>query len=272
VFVADKFIFLHFEKTAGTHVLRLIETIVDGEKYGKHNRLPASMVADGRPVLGAVRSPWDWYVSLWSYSCDTFGGLYYRQTNVGFHGYGFRTHPWIAMTSVLNQMIRPTEMWRHLYSDVNKPELFRAWLVEMFNPERRFDIGNGYAQSPLSSFSGYMTFMYMYLFVRDTRTLFDRKYLSGPEAMDAFFRDNIRHDFVIHVENLEEDLIDVLDRLGVELNDENRHAIRSAKPVNTSSRKRSLGYYYDDSSLRLVADREAFFIERFGYKAPEISS
>lgn len=272
MFIADKFIFLELEKTASTHIMRLLARIVEGQQVGKHNRLPAELATDSRPVLGAVRSPWDWYVSLWSYSCGTYGGLYARQTGYGLQGYGLRNHPWIGVVSILNQIIRPTGLWKHLYSDVNDVRLFRAWLVEMFNPKRRYDIGNGYAQSSLSSFSGYFTFMYMYLFARDDQRLFSRKDLAGAGDLNAFFQKNIRHDYVVHVENLEEDLIDALLKIGVDLKDEEELAIRSAKPVNTSKRSRSLVHYYDEETLALVADREAFFIERFGYKMPALSA
>jgi len=271
MFIADDFIFLELEKTASTHIARLLAQIMLGSQQGKHNRLTQPLALSQRKILGAVRNPWDWYVSLWSYSCGTYGGLYARQTSWSIRGYGLRAHPWIGISSILHQFTRSSRMWKHLYSDVQNPELFRQWLIEMYNPKRKHDIGNGYAQSSLSDFSGYLTFMYMYLFARDVKRLFRKKVLTGNQDLSSFDQENIHIDHVIHVENLEEDLIDALQQMCIDLKEDDLHLIRSRKPTNTSARKRSLGRYYDQQTIELVEERERFFIERFGYQKPDLA-
>ena len=65
MFVAQGLIYLELQKTGGTHIRRLLERYTGGKPVGKHNRLPAGSDADF--IIGSIRNPWDWYVSLWAY-------------------------------------------------------------------------------------------------------------------------------------------------------------------------------------------------------------
>src|SRR6185503_14274720 len=72
MFVSDRLIYLQMQKTASTHVARVLAEVVGGEQHQQHIRLRVE--PEGRLVAISIRSPWDWYVSLWAYGCREGGG------------------------------------------------------------------------------------------------------------------------------------------------------------------------------------------------------
>src|SRR4051812_35017204 len=72
MFVSDRLIYIQMQKTASTHIARVLAEVVGGEQHQQHIRLRGDR--DGRLVVVSVRSPWDWYVSLWAYGCRGGGG------------------------------------------------------------------------------------------------------------------------------------------------------------------------------------------------------
>lgn len=63
--VCKQFVFVHMPKTGGTFVRDLLKDHAIPawglrERAGHH---PARRGPNGRPILGIVRNPWDWYVS-----------------------------------------------------------------------------------------------------------------------------------------------------------------------------------------------------------------
>jgi hypothetical protein len=62
MFVADGLVYLELQKTGGSHICRLLEQYANGRPEGKHNRLTAEYST--HYVIGSIRNPWDWYVSL----------------------------------------------------------------------------------------------------------------------------------------------------------------------------------------------------------------
>ena len=88
MFVNERLIYLQLQKTGCTHVAMLLDKLIGGEQVGKHNRLPARLESEGRLIVGSVRNPWDWYVSLWAFGCEQCGGLADRLTS----GFTFRGH------------------------------------------------------------------------------------------------------------------------------------------------------------------------------------
>ena len=67
MFEADRLLYIDLHKTGCSHIGRLLQETVGGRRLGKHNR-PSAMPTD-RMIIGSVRNPWDWYVSLWAFGC-----------------------------------------------------------------------------------------------------------------------------------------------------------------------------------------------------------
>lgn len=100
MFRHDRFVYLQMQKTGGTRIAEILSEVVGGEQVNpKHT----SIANPDRPVIGSIRSPWAWYVSLWAFGCQGEGG--YR-------------------TSLLESY---PEL-EHLYSDVENTVYFREWL------------------------------------------------------------------------------------------------------------------------------------------------
>ncbi len=202
---------------------------------GKHNR-PDVMPTD-RIVIGSVRNPWDWYVSLWAFGCGGAGAVRGRTTRHftrWYYGNGLAREmvrgrwPVVPVVrTILEDVRKPVRQWRDVYRDAEDPRLFRRWLGSIMNPRRRFDLGEGYGFSPLSRYAGPMTYRYIKLFSRDISALYTRRCPADQEALFKFEQDqNALSGAVVRTERLEEDLIHALELAGYQLTSEQRGRIR----------------------------------------------
>lgn len=290
MFVSDKLLYLELPKTACSQIRDLLMLFLGGEILGKHNRLPENLIGGDRMIVGSVRNPWDWYISLWAFGCDRKGVLYERLTSRKLKGLGLlgKYGSSMKLSSVfpfLSEVIfKSCDDWRRLYSNSQDPSLFQEWLHRILDVKsnRKYSFGEGYALSPASSYVGIYTYSYLKLFLRKDHELFRK----GVE--DFFYLQNLDQeanivDRFIRVENLEADLIQVLLESGVNQDAISIDKIRSFKPkwhmdkegdkgmerpTNASSRVRDVGYYYDESTKKLVAEREQLIISKHGYSFP----
>lgn len=252
MFVSEKFVFLELQKTASSHIVKMLANLVPGERVGQHNRLNSHLLRSCRKVVGSVRDPWDWYLSLWSYGCCRHGGLYHRLTG--------RAGNKIADRSDL--------FWQELYSNGQDPALFRRWLRAVHDPRHADELGQGYGGTTLPGFAGFYTFRYLRLFSRELAALSDGS-VGDQSALTAFAQENNVLDYVIRNESLERDFIAVLRAVGYPVTDEQVRQTKSAPRTNTSSRERdSSSSMYDASTARLVAEREIFIARTFNYECP----
>ena len=268
MYISDKCVFIELEKTGSSHVLLMLQKLESGGVIvGKHNRISEDLLSSDRMILGSIRNPWDWYVSQWGYGCEGGGGLMLRQTGFGLKGYGMRDHPWFALRSILHQPFKPVEKWKYLYEDIRDPERFRMWLKLMFDPKRRHDIGNGYGHSRLSSFAGYLTYSYLYLYSKNISELYSSELQSWADVERIESEQNIVNFFIMN-ESLEENIIQALTQMGVEVSKEKQHELYTSPRTRESARERDLSYYYDQSSIDMVAQREKFVVNKFSYEKP----
>ncbi|HEX6293464.1 MAG TPA: hypothetical protein VFZ66_30060 [Herpetosiphonaceae bacterium] len=271
MFVSDPLVFLELQKTGCTHIAKQLARVLPGKQVGKHNRLPPHLADGKRQIVGSIRNPWDWYISLWAYGCDRRGALYHRLTSRKQWLFTLLTNPALAIRRLPQERQKPQRAWRNAYTSVDDPQVFREWLYLMFDADRKHDIGEGYGRTAISSFAGLLTFRYIYLYSRDIRELAQQPDLiRNLDDLRAFDRQNNVLDAIIRNEQLEDDLIDVLRQCGVNLTEAQIHAIRSAKKTNTSSRKRGVEYYYDRETLELVRSKDQFIIDKHGYAMPSL--
>ncbi|MGH8223108.1 MAG: hypothetical protein ACREQZ_09045 [Woeseiaceae bacterium] len=278
--VTDKLIFLQLQKTACTHIARLLlEDFAGQELFGKHRSLPRRFDPGGRLLVGSVRNPWDWYVSLWAFGCRRRGGPYLRSTG--------RRSIWKALRDprarrfvgwqpsitdririARREWDRPVESWRRLHSDQTNPELFRGWLKLVLDSDRRYDLFRDYGHSPINSFAGLLTYLYELLYLRDNSILYRRHYLNDLQALMQHDLEKNILDATIRTEELEKGLVESLGRAGYELTAQQMESIENAERTNSSGRRRRLEDYYDTETVELVARMEKFIIKKYGYRSP----
>ena len=275
--VADGLVYLELQKTGGSHICRLLEKYAQGRPAGKHNRMTASAAPDY--VIGSIRNPWDWYVSLWAYGVSGQGAVRYRTVTGTDFDYYYRMLPkamgknWLTpgefITSLFHDAVKPVHRWRATYQDPSDPLQFRAWLKMLLHRKRRFDIGEGFGLSPLSAHAGLLTYRYFRLYTKGNSVYLDNR-LQHPERIaDYDLEFNITHG-MIRTESLEEDFIRVLSAAGYSLAEGQLEAIRKQEAGKTNvSERRPSQFYYDDETIALVARRDRYLIEKYGYRPPD---
>lgn len=276
MFVADRLLYLELQKTGGSHIRRLLKQYTDGKAVGKHNRL--LVVPEDKAVIGSIRNPWDWYVSLWAYGVSGKGAIRARTgTGLDFNYY-YRMLPkamgknWLTsaelVLSMAHDIVKPVSQWQQSYQNSTDPTLFQHWLKLLFDKKRRFDIGEGYGFSPLTQHAGLLTYRYFRLFTPGD-AVFHNKNLADADALSAYDQKNNITKGMIRIESLETDFIGLLDEAGVELSKQQKAEILNKEGGKTNASKRKpASFYYDAESLALVAQGDRYLIEKYGYRPP----
>lgn len=268
MFLAEKFVYLQLQKTGCTHIAKQMQRFSSGQSYGKkHGRLPLDMDLQDRKIIGSIRNPWDWYVSLWAFGCGDRGGLHKRLTSrfqgLGMGKYGFRSLRYLPKI-----LSGSTKEWADYYQDSSDASAFRRWLHKLFDPSSSIDLGVDYAFSPLSRYAGFLTFRYQYLYTMDVSKLLSKRGPSSLEALYDFDENNNMLDFCIRNESIADDLAMMFSNLGIELPDSKIRGLQSEKRTNASNRVRDISYYYDNETSLLVSEKESFIIGKYQYLPP----
>lgn len=270
MFISENFVFLELHKTGCSHIRHVLNDLFDGELIGQHNQVGPDLFTEERVFLGSVRDPWEWYTSLWSYGCDSKGGVFENVTRKRsfIRGLGWRNNPYTAFLKLIHS--RDPKKWRDTYKDVNDAEAFRTWLHMMHDSKYSADIGEGYSECSVSRIAGILTFRYLTLFCTRLGEKRNLNQLSTFEQIKSYDNENCFIDHFIRNENLEADLFRGIEEFGVQIPNNIKSKILSRPKTNTSSRKHGPGYYYDIESENLVAEKERLIIEKFGYVAPSL--
>lgn len=279
MYISDKLIFVELHKTGGSHIGRLLNEIVPGKQVGKHQRVPQSL--RNKFILGSVRSPWDWYVSLWAYGCGMKGSVWKQVTRGVDIRYCLRQLPremgvgHLSLGILLRQMLsdfrKPVQKWHDVYDDVNEPECFRKWLKLMFDPERKYDMGEGYGFSTIPGIGGIYTYRILKLFTSIDNKLYDKNYISHRDQIIEVWEQEKIVNHIIRNESLEDDFMDALAQADIKISDEQNRMIIDGKNKKTnSSIRKPTEYYYDSDSSQLIENHEYIFSKIFGYQSPNL--
>ena len=186
--VNNKLVFLQLQKTGGTHIESLLfDLFPETKQLGKHYRIPDDFKVGLRLITGAIRNPWEWYLSYWSYSCLSKGGPFNRciapksLLNVFNNKRMINSHN--ATPRAFGNLFkhakceiqRPTKRWKYLYEDANDPRRFREWLSLIFCSERKYDLFQDYGLSTVSNFAGFYTYLFLFIYVKHYSKLFEKR-------------------------------------------------------------------------------------------------
>jgi hypothetical protein len=277
--ICDGLIFLQLQKCASTRIAQILRSELGGVRDRQHNRPDAARL--DRPVLGSVRDPWSWYLSLWAFGCTGQGDLRHR---VSLPPAPLRSFPGELRKSTAHGLTvgqaltayrkdrRPKDpRWQSVYEDRENAEHFRTWLQLVLDVDQATVIDRSYGQSSLHRSAGLFTWRYLYLYSRDLAPLV----APGTAWTDVATFDAEQNVCarVIRTDPLEQNLIDALQDLGVDLSEAQTERIREeARVRKNTSKHQPLTHYYDERCVALVEARERFIIEKHGYEAPVVGS
>jgi hypothetical protein len=281
MYIAGRLVFLELTKTGCSHVNGLLSALIPGQRVGKHNVLTATPA--NRLVVGSVRNPWDWYVSLWAFGCMKKGLLYSRLTTAQHTRSGFKrflaSYPrkfaniQQALAAYRAFARHRAELWRDSYRDGYDVQCFRNWLGLMSDPASCFELSEEYGQSAISRLAGLMTFRYMWLYSLDRKSLLEPNAFEDIESLRDF---DSRHNImqaVIRIEHLEDDFLSAVARAGYALTPAHMDFVFEQRAnKRNQSRRLPSAKYYDSQTIDIVEKREALIIGKYGYMTPTTSA
>lgn len=268
MFITDKLVYIQLQKTGCTHIAKLLDQTVGGELKLKHSPATPELMDSSRTFISSIRDPWEWYVSLWSYGCDENGGFRKRVTRLNRPCKDLAKNPFKLAIWIYNELTKKRKLWQACYADSSDPELFRQWIKMIYNPEFRFDIGEGYGESAISKFVGIYTYRYLKLCCKNIE-IQDYNAFNSFEDILIFEKKNCYISKWIRNKSLEHDLINILVSSGEKISEEDKKRILSSKKTNTSSRSQPTSFYYDRDTAELVRKKEALIVKKFDYCFPE---
>lgn len=267
--ITKKLIYLQLQKTGSTHIANVLNKLFKCDRLTKHERLPKSYHTKDKLIIGSIRNPWDWYISLWAYGCQNKGGLYERVTSKSITGNYLLLYPVKTIVATTNEIIKPIKKWKSFYNDPSNPSLFRNWIKLIFDTNRRYDLKEKFGFSPICKHSGLLTYRYLYLYCENLPFIYQKKYAGSLNKLLEFDRENNILDAIIHTENLENDLIEILKEAGYIVDKKMIEEINSLDKSNTSRRKRKIKYYYDEKTKILIEKNEKLIINKYSYEFPK---
>lgn len=267
------------QKTGCTHIAKLLSETCGGRQIGKHNWL--QNYNQNKQIIGSIRNPWDWYVSLWAYGCKNRGGLnkqlterhideFFRKSiqKIRYaNGLKCPYYSWFDLATILNNnfLLKKTNKWKEVYSDYNNKTLFRKWLKLLYTRQGKISVGEGYFSSSISKFAGFMTYRYCKLYERNFFKKSNFKHIDNYKQLKQFDRKNNLLDFTIKLENLEKDFVKVMEITKNILSPQMKDKIINSGKTNVSKHK-DFSYYYDKETSDIVNNLEKLIIEKYGYK------
>lgn len=270
MYVSDRLVYLQLQKTASTHITAALMHHFPGEHRGKH--APLTFDPGTRLIVGSVRNPWDWYVSLWAYGCQKRGSVHSHLASPALtvayrHLRGMLLHPtrWHKSPAELRSILaKDTTCLRALYASADDPKVFRRWLKFILSGADCPYMEHGYSPQKAADAPGLMTFRFLRLFTRHERWLEQSGSLPTFDAARRYYEQNAVVDEFIKVETLEQDLERVLAMADIDIDGA---YIRNANGQRTnSSRHASAAYYYDDETMNLVRTKDRLVADLFDYR------
>lgn len=228
-------VYLDVHKTGSTQIEHLLEHALGTPPIEHRKHAPIDARRPGKLHLISTRHPWEQYVSLFRFGRDG-SGLVYR-----------------ALAAAGRE---------RLYDD------FRAWLRFVVDPANAATVDRGWARTGSADTLGLMGYRYLRLAIADpARTLHGVR--RGADA-DALLREHGVVDAVIENRRLESDLLDAL-RAHPEVLPDRFDAPAFADWMRAQPRRNVSSSplppdAFGAAEVELVAERESWLAQRFGYR------
>lgn len=245
------FIYLDVYRTGSTHVIGLLEQISLDKpvKVFRHAALTKGHPLGNtrKAVFTSVRNPWDWYVSLWAYGCDGKS----------------------AIRRYLGEHIPPAEL-AALYDKADAVNSFQRWLKAIHDPAVLNKIMQEHLpESGLAPVIGLYTYRYLRVTTRFPKAFLRRPFIRSTAGAGSYLHLMKAYGTVLRNETLSEDFVSFVEKHPAGFRANAAAIIRAAetRPANASGRTlATYRAYYRDEDAALVADRDRFFMDEFGYR------
>lgn len=233
----DHFVYIHTSRTGGTFLNKLIMDHIPGAQmvqYHGHLRdLPAQFAH--LPVIGFVRNPWDWYVSMF---CDYRRKQQYVFQIISERGVlGFK-----GTVARFLHLGDGSELSMRLLDQLSKAA------PRAINPQAPGRRGiPGLRSEHFANFSddcGYYSWLFRLMYESD-----------------------VEHD--IHVgrfENLREDALHLFEITGTPITNAIAGYLEKSKPLNSSPRPSSYTGRYPSELEQMVAEKDRYLVDKFDYE------
>lgn len=269
MFVSKDIVYLQMQKTGSTHATRLLQRYCGGYVEQKHSQLKQCERFRSSLIVSSIRNPWDWYVSLWAFGCMGKGGLrnYLGRLPLSeFTEARRRADLATIMKFPFRLVLWPGQRreWIALYSDASNAANFRSWLKLVLGREGQRIGKNGYASSPINAAVGFMTYRFLALTTEYQCWMAEGRKCRTYSEVLAFADRRTITDRILRMESLNNDLASLLNSAGIPLSPKD---VAEWGRHNSSDHQQTFEYY-DAETRDLVARRERFIVDRFGYKMP----
>ena len=238
--VTDNFVYIHTSRTAGTFLNKLIMENVPGARliqyHGHLGDLPEEF--SHLPVIGFVRNPWDWYVSMFAdyrrkqqyvfQIISDRGALNFEVTVSRFLELGDNS---VQSKRLLDQLVKAAPK-----------------TIDSRNPTRRQLPGlrsEHFGNFPEDQ--GYYSWLFQLMYESE----FDHRIHIG------------------RFENLREEALRLFEETGTPITNSITAYLREAVILNSTRRPKSFVGAYPPKLELSVADKEKYLIDKFGYEFSE---
>lgn len=226
--VGKKFVYIHLQKTAGTFISgELLRCLPDSQSIGKKhsgiqdlNKKQIQLL-----IIGSIRHPVDFYVSLWKYGCEGKGGLYHRlvesNSNISSVFKQVKSNSWSFLKN--KHILKKSYPWNEYYSDRENVGNFQKWYNALHSFNSHLDLGTVPTKN---SELGFYTNRYLKQYFTPSKSIiikrkpntFDTKSIESEIIMPInTFRYEVSSkrmvDYFIRQEYINEDLNQVIELL-----------------------------------------------------------
>jgi hypothetical protein len=251
MYETEDLILLQMQKAGSTHIAKILAHVFKGhppnEGEGKHSRATEAQINSGKKIISSIRSPWDWYVSLWTFGCCGKGGLRHRLANCKEDG-----------------KRAGASKWDDVYADKSDVTRFREWLRMIYACENRHLTGKDHGDGSIEPDYGFMTCRYIRLCWKNLQ--FERHISneSHPDSLMHQDKDQCYVNHFVRIESLEEELCRVINMIRP-LTTEEQRFIHAAGRTNCSGRAHPLHKYYNRETIDMVHHYDNLLIRKFAY-------
>lgn len=265
MFQSDELIYIQLQKTASSHIAKLLAKLFDGQIIGKHNKPSTAQLTTAPYVLGSIRNPWDWYLSLWAFGVGGNGLileiLTQKKSKKAFKNW--LKNPISGYKSLMTTLQKDVELWRRVYTNSEDVSAFRTWLNLIHQTEHCQIL-----PQVINPNFGLMTNRYVSLYCsNETELLNISQNISQSKCLQQFDKKSCYVDYFIRQENLEQSLFEAIAPIKT-LSKLEKSYILNTQKTNTSNKALALTDYYDKSSIDLIYQRDSLIIDKFNYLPP----